>query len=124
HPNADRLRVCQVSDGAQTVQVVCGAANVRAGLKVPFARIDAVLPGEQADKPLKIRRAKLRDVESNGMLCSAAELGLSDDHEGLLELPASAEPGADLRQWLQLDDSSITLDLTPNRGDCLSIAGI
>ncbi len=124
HPDADKLRVCQVSDGEQTQQVVCGAPNVQAGMKVPFARIDAVLPGEQADKPLKIRRAKLRGVESHGMLCSADELGLSDEADGLLALSQEAVPGTDLRDLLQLNDVSITLDLTPNRGDCLGIIGL
>jgi len=118
HPDADRLRLCQVSDGGQVLQIVCGAPNVRAGLKVPLARIGASLPG------ITIKKARLRGVESQGMLCSAAELGLSEEHEGLLELPDEAPVGEDLRHYLQLDDLSIELGITPNRGDCLSIVGI
>jgi len=118
HPNADKLRLCQVSDGEQVLQIVCGAPNVRAGLKVPLARIGATLPG------IVIKKAKLRGVESQGMLCSATELGLSEDHSGLLELPEDAPVGEDLRDYLQLDDLAIELSITPNRGDCLSIAGI
>jgi len=118
HPNADKLRLCQVSDGEQVFQVVCGAPNVRAGLKAPFARLGAKLPG------LTIKKAKLRGIESIGMLCSAAELGLAEDADGLLELPEDAPVGEDLRGYLQLDDLSVELGITPNRGDCLSIAGI
>jgi len=118
HPNADKLRLCQVTDGEQVLPIVCGAPNVRAGLKVPLARIGATLPG------ITIKKAKLRGVESQGMLCSAAELGLSEDHDGLLELPADAPLGEDLRDYLQLDDLAVELSITPNRGDCLSIAGI
>lgn len=119
HPNADKLKVCRVSDGVEQYQVVCGAPNARGGLKVPFARIGAELPGE-----LTIKQAKLRGVESQGMLCSAAELQVSEDHAGLLELPADAPVGADVRDYLDLDDATIELGLTPNRGDCLSIAGL
>ncbi|KRW57994.1 phenylalanine--tRNA ligase subunit beta [Pseudomonas sp. TTU2014-080ASC] len=119
HPDADKLRVCQVSNGSQTFQVVCGAPNVRPGLKIPFAMIGAELPGD-----FKIKKAKLRGVESNGMLCSASELKISDDHDGLMELPADAPVGEDIRVYLQLDDASIEVDLTPNRGDCLSLAGL
>jgi phenylalanyl-tRNA synthetase beta chain len=119
HPDADKLNVCVVNDGNEQLQVVCGAANVRAGLKVPFAKIGAKLSTE-----LTIKRAKLRGVESNGMLCSAAELGLVDSADGLLELPASAPVGNDIRDYLGLDDLSIEVNLTPNRGDCLSIAGL
>jgi phenylalanyl-tRNA synthetase beta chain len=119
HPDAEKLNVCEVSDGKETVQVVCGATNVCAGLKVPFARIGAVLSAE-----LTIKKAKLRGVESNGMLCSATELGLAEVSDGLLELPANAPTGEDIRQYLQLDDVVIEVDLTPNRGDCLSIAGL
>ncbi|MEX2333620.1 MAG: phenylalanine--tRNA ligase subunit beta [Pseudohongiella sp.] len=124
HPDADKLRVCRVSDGSQTLQVVCGAPNVRAGLKVPYATIGAELPGAEADKSFRIKKAKLRGVESNGMLCSAAELGLSDAADGLFELPADAPVGTDIRQYLDLDDVFFELDLTPNRGDCLGIRGI
>ncbi|MEY4642122.1 MAG: hypothetical protein RLZZ227_2116 [Pseudomonadota bacterium] len=119
HPDADKLRVCNVSDGTEEFQVVCGASNVRAGLKVPFAKIGAALSPE-----FKIKKAKLRGVESSGMLCSASELGMAEESEGLLELPADAPVGADINAYLQLDDTLIDVDLTPNRGDCLSIAGL
>ena len=119
HPDADKLRVCQVSSGAETFQVVCGAPNVRPGLKIPFAMMGAELPGD-----FKIKKAKLRGVESNGMLCSASELQISEDHDGLMELPADAPVGQDIRVYLDLDDASIEVDLTPNRGDCLSLAGL
>ena len=120
HPNADKLRVCQVNDGSGTLlQIVCGAPNAAAGLVVPLARVGAELPGD-----MKIGPVKMRGVESRGMLCSARELGLSQDHAGLLELPADLAPGADLRQALDLDDTIFTLKLTPNRADCLSILGV
>ncbi|MGN8343024.1 phenylalanine--tRNA ligase subunit beta [Pseudomonas sp. SMV71] len=119
HPDADKLRVCQVSNGAQTFQVVCGAPNVRPGLKIPFAMIGAELPGD-----FKIKKAKLRGVESNGMLCSQAELQIGEGNDGLMELPADAPVGQDIREYLGLDDASIEVDLTPNRGDCLSLAGL
>ncbi|BES72109.1 phenylalanine--tRNA ligase subunit beta [Marinobacter nanhaiticus D15-8W] len=119
HPDADKLRVCQVAGGEETVQVVCGAPNVRAGLKVPFAVVGAVLPGN-----FKIKKAKLRGQPSNGMLCSESELQLSESHEGLMELPESAPVGKSLREYLGLDDVTIDVDLTPNRSDCLSIRGL
>lgn len=120
HPDAESLWICQVDDGSgELLQIVCGAANVRAGMKVPLARIGATLPDGSP-----IKRARLRGVESQGMLCAAAELALGEDDDGLLELAADAPVGSDLRDWLQLDDVSIELDLTPNRADCLSIAGI
>ncbi|MBF8780954.1 phenylalanine--tRNA ligase subunit beta [Pseudomonas fulva] len=119
HPDADKLRVCQVSNGSETFQVVCGAPNVRPGLKIPFAMIGAELPGD-----FKIKKAKLRGVESFGMLCSAAELQISEENDGLLELAADAPVGEDVRTYLALDDTSIEIGLTPNRGDCLSIAGL
>ncbi|MCV4266248.1 phenylalanine--tRNA ligase subunit beta [Pseudomonas capsici] len=119
HPDADKLRVCQVSNGSETLQVVCGAPNVRPGLKIPFAMIGAELPGD-----FKIKKAKLRGVESNGMLCSAAELQLGEGNDGLMELAADAPVGQDIRVYLELDDASIEVDLTPNRGDCLSVAGL
>jgi phenylalanyl-tRNA synthetase beta chain len=119
HPDADKLRVCQVSNGAETFQVVCGAPNVRPGLKIPFAMIAAELPGD-----FKIKKAKLRGVESNGMLCSQAELQIGEGNDGLMELPADAPVGQDIREYLGLDDASIEVDLTPNRGDCLSLAGL
>ncbi|MCB1669112.1 MAG: phenylalanine--tRNA ligase subunit beta [Pseudomonadales bacterium] len=120
HPNADKLRVCQVSGGESgSVQVVCGAPNARLGLKIPFATIGAVLPGN-----FKIKKAKLRDVESFGMLCAEKELGVSDADEGLWELPDDAPVGEDIRSYLNLNDRIIEVDLTPNRGDCLSIRGL
>ncbi|MDA8485332.1 phenylalanine--tRNA ligase subunit beta [Pseudomonas resinovorans] len=119
HPDADKLRVCRVSNGSETLQVVCGAPNVRPGLKIPFAMIGAELPGD-----FKIKKAKLRGVESNGMLCSASELQISDDNDGLMELAADAPVGQDIRAYLGLDDVIIELGLTPNRGDCLSLSGL
>jgi len=120
HPDADRLRVCLVNVGAaDRLQVVCGAPNAEAGLRVPCALEGAVLPGGHS-----IRRATMRGVESQGMLCSARELGLSDDASGLLELPEDATPGQNVRTVLALDDALITIKLTPNRPDCLSISGI
>lgn len=119
HPDADKLRVCQVSNGQETFQVVCGAPNARPGIKIPFAMIGAELPGD-----FKIKKAKLRGVESFGMLCSAAELQISEENDGLLELATDAPVGEDIRQYLNLDDASIEIGLTPNRGDCLSIAGL
>ena len=124
HPDADKLNVCQVSDGKETRQIVCGASNVRQGLIIPLAKIGAVLPGAEPGETWKIKPAKLRGVESSGMLCSEKELGLADSAEGLMELPADAPLGQDIRDYLQLDDTIIELDLTPNRGDCLSIEGI
>ncbi|MDJ0779874.1 MAG: phenylalanine--tRNA ligase subunit beta [Gammaproteobacteria bacterium] len=118
HPDADKLRVCQVDDGEGTHSVVCGAANVRAGLRVAFARVGAELPG------IKIKRAKLRGVESAGMICSAAELQLAESSDGILELPADAPVGVTIGDYLGLDDRIIDIDLTPNRGDCLSINGV
>jgi len=120
HPDADKLRVCQVDDGSGSdIQVVCGAPNAAAGMLVPFARVGAQLPGG-----LKIKKAKLRGVESFGMLCSAKEVGLAESSEGLMALPEEAPLGEDFRQWLDLDDQVYDIDLTPNRADCLSVAGI
>lgn len=119
HPDADKLSVCQVSDGTETFQVVCGAANVRTGLKIPFAKIGAVLPGD-----FKIKKAKLRGVESFGMLCAETELQIGEDSSGLMELAADAPVGADLRDYLNLDDQIIEVDLTPNRADCLGMSGL
>ena len=118
HPNADKLTVCTVSTGSEKLQVVCGAPNARKGMKAPLARIGASLPG------LTIQRSNLRGVQSEGMLCSAKELGLSDDHTGLLELAKEAKAGSDIRAALGLDDNVFTLKLTPNRADCLSILGV
>ncbi len=120
HPNADKLQICTIDHGAdESVQVVCGAPNARAGISIPLARVGAVM-GED----FKIRKAKLRGVESFGMACSARELGLSDDHSGLMELPQDAPVGMDLREYLELDDQAIEVELTPNRADCLSIQGV
>ena len=118
HPDADKLNVCQVTDGKESYAVVCGASNVRANLKVAFARIGAELPG------IKIKKAKLRGVESQGMICSAAELQLTESSDGILELPEDAPVGVSIVEYLLLDDNIIEIDLTPNRGDCLSIAGV
>ena len=119
HPDADKLNVCEVTDGEATYQVVCGAPNVRAGLKVPFARVGAVIGDD-----FKIKQAKLRGVESNGMLCGADELGLSDERDGLMELPDFFVTGSDFAELLSLPDQVVEVDLTPNRGDCLSITGL
>ena len=119
HPNADKLKVCQVTDGTENFQVVCGAPNAREGIKIPFAKVGAVLGPD-----FKIKKAKLRQVESFGMLCAASELGLSDDSDGLLELAESAPVGSDFREYLDLNDTVIDVDLTPNRSDCLSIHGL
>ncbi|HKJ71413.1 MAG TPA: phenylalanine--tRNA ligase subunit beta [Gammaproteobacteria bacterium] len=120
HPNADRLSLCTVDAGeGETRSIVCGATNMGAGDRVPVAVPGAVLPGG-----LKIKKSKLRGQTSEGMLCSATELGLGEDSAGLLILPADAPVGAPIRDYLDLDDTVVELDLTPNRGDCLSIAGI
>ncbi len=125
HPNADRLRVCQVDVGQGTwLNIVCGAPNARAGIKVACALVGAELPPGEDGKPVRIRLGKLRGVESQGMLCSARELQLSDDHGGLLELPPDAPLGQDIRQYLQLDDMLFTLKLTPNLAHCLSVYGV
>jgi phenylalanyl-tRNA synthetase beta chain len=124
HPDADKLSLCQVNDGDNDHQVVCGAPNVRPGMKVPFATIGAEIITGEGEKPFKIKAAKLRGVESQGMLCSAEELGLAESSTGLLELPGDAPTGQDVRDYLGLDDVSIELDLTPNRGDCLGMRGI
>ena len=119
HPQADRLRICQVNTGDAKHEIVCGAANARAGLVAPVALLGAVLPSG-----MKIKPAKLRGVPSNGMLCSAAELGLAEKSDGLMELPADTPLGQDVVELLQLDDRILELELTPNRGDCLSLRGL
>jgi phenylalanyl-tRNA synthetase beta chain len=121
HPQADKLQVCKVRAGGsgELLQIVCGAANARAGLKTALATVGAKLPGDKA-----ITAAKLRGVESFGMLCSAKELGLSETSEGIIELPADAPVGTDLRAYLDLDDEILELNVTPNRGDAMSILGI
>jgi phenylalanyl-tRNA synthetase beta chain len=118
HPGADRLSVCRVNVGVAPLTIVCGAPNVRTGSRVPTALAGARLPG------MEIAVAAVRGVESQGMLCSARELGLSDDAAGLLELPTDAPIGMDVREVLDLNDSVITIKPTPNRGDCLSLAGV
>ena len=125
HPNADRLSVCQVDAGTGSVlNIVCGAPNVRAGIKVPCALVGAALPPGEDGKPFEIKLGKLRGVESQGMLCSARELKLSQDHGGLLILPDDATVGRDIREQLRLDDTLFTLKLTPNLAHCLSVYGI
>lgn len=120
HPDADRLRVCQIAVGEpEPLQIVCGASNVRVGLKIPAALVGAVLPGD-----FKIKKSKLRGVESSGMLCSEKELGMAAESQGLMELPDSAPVGANIRDYLSLDDNIIEVDLTPNRADCLSVEGL
>ena len=120
HPDADRLSVCRVAAGdGETLEVVCGAPNVRPGLKSPFAPVGARLPNG-----MKLRRAKIRGVQSNGMLCSAVELALGDESDGIMELPDDAPTGDSLAGYLDLPDHSLDLDLTPNRGDCFSVLGI
>ncbi|ESH90734.1 phenylalanyl-tRNA synthetase subunit beta [Cupriavidus sp. HPC(L)] len=126
HPNADRLNVCQVDAGTgETLQIVCGAPNVKPGILVPCALVGAVLPPTEAGgKPFEIKVGKLRGVESYGMLCSARELKLSEDHEGLLILPDDAPVGENIRRYLDLDDQVFVIKLTPNKADCLSIHGV
>jgi len=125
HPNADRLRVCQVDVGQGTLlNIVCGAPNARVGIRVPCALVGAELPPGDDGKPFVIKVGKLRGVESQGMLCSAKELKIADDHGGLLELPLDAPLGQDIRQYLNLDDTMMTLKLTPNLAHCLSVYGI
>ena len=125
HPDADRLRVCQVDAGqGALLNIVCGAPNARAGIKVPCALVGAQLPAGDDGKPLLIKLGKLRGVESQGMLCSARELRLSDDHAGLLELPPDAAVGANVRDVLRLDDTLFTLKLTPNLAHALSVYGV
>ncbi len=120
HPNAEKLSLCEVTtDGNDRLQIVCGAPNVRAGLKVAVAMVGATLPGD-----VRIKRAKLRGIESNGMLCSSRELGLGTEHDGIMELSASVTLGADIRTALDLDDTALEVNATPNRGDCMSVFGI
>jgi len=120
HPNAEKLRVCSVDVGAaEPLAIVCGAPNVAEGMRVAVARVGAELPGGQ-----RIKRAKLRGVESFGMICSASELGLAEAASGILPLPGDAPVGEVLATYLQLDDQCIEVDLTPDRGDCLGLAGV
>jgi phenylalanyl-tRNA synthetase beta chain len=120
HPDADKLSVCKVSDGgSELIDIVCGAPNVRQGMKTPLAK-----PGVKLPNGMKLRKARIRGVVSNGMLCSAVELGLGDESDGIMDLPAGAEVGTPLVDFLDLPDAVIDLDLTPNRGDCFSVLGI
>ena len=119
HPQADKLKVCTVATSHGALQIVCGAANARAGLKVALAEVGALLPGD-----LRIKAAKLRGVESSGMLCSARELGRSVASEGILELPADAPLGTNLRDYLDLDDAILEVSVYPNRGDAMSVRGL
>ena len=125
HPDADRLRVCQVDVGApELLNIVCGAPNARVGIKIPCAMVGAELPPGPDGKPFKIKVGKLRGVQSYGMLCSAKELGIDEDASGLLELPLDAPLGQSIREYLNLDDTLFTLKLTPNLAHCLSVYGI
>jgi phenylalanyl-tRNA synthetase beta chain len=125
HPNADRLNVCQVDAGTGTLlNIVCGAPNVRAGMKVACAMAGAVLPPGDDGRPFEIKVGQLRGVESQGMLCSARELKLSEDHGGLIDLPEDAPVGQNFRDYYQLNDLKFTIKLTPNKADCLSVLGV
>ncbi|MCU7808084.1 MAG: phenylalanine--tRNA ligase subunit beta, partial [Candidatus Thiodiazotropha sp. (ex Semelilucina semeliformis)] len=120
HPDADKLSVCQVTVGGdELLQIVCGARNVSTGMRVPVATVGALLPGD-----FKIKKAKLRGVQSLGMICSASELGLAESSDGIMPLPVDAPVGDDFRSYLGLDDQAIDVDLTPDRGDCLGLVGI
>jgi len=119
HPNADKLKVCVVNSGKQKLQVVCGAPNVRVGMRAPLA-----LPGAALPNGLKVKAVTLRGVESQGMLCSAKELGLAEDSSGLMALPTDAPVGKSMAEYLNLPDAVLDIKLTPNRGDCLSVAGL
>ena len=120
HPDADKLQITKINVGDdELLDIVCGAPNCRQGIKVAVAKVGAVLPGN-----FKIKKAKLRGQPSFGMLCSFSELGITDDHDGILELPLDAPIGEDIREYLQLDDVTIEVDLTPNRADCLGIKGL
>ncbi len=119
HPNADRLTVCEVDNGAQTLTVVCGAPNVKVGMKSPLA-----LPGAELPNGLKLKAGKVRGVTSEGMLCAEDELGLSEDHGGIMELDAGLVPGKSFYEALRLDDYLIEIGVTPNRPDCLNVFGV
>lgn len=125
HPNADRLNVCQVDAGTGTLlNIVCGAPNVRAGMKAICAKSGALLPPGADGKPFEIKTGKLRGVESQGMMCSAKELGISEESNGLMELPEDAPVGQNIRDYLGLNDLKFTIKLTPNKADCLSVLGV
>src|SRR3954452_24950863 len=120
HPDADKLRVCMVDTGSETVQVVCGAPNARTGMKGVFAPSGSTIPGTG----LLLKASKIRGEDSNGMLCSSRELELGDDHSGIIDLPADARTGAPAAEALGLDDPVIEIKVTPNRPDCLGVHGI
>src|SRR5271156_3038700 len=120
HPNADRLRLCMVDAGAEPVQVVCGAPNARTGMKSVFSPVGTYIPG----KKITLAKGVIRGVESNGMLCSAAELEISEDHDGIIDLPDDSPVGAPYARWAGLDDPVIDINLTPNRPDATGVAGI
>ncbi|WP_223789179.1 phenylalanine--tRNA ligase subunit beta [Marinicella meishanensis] len=124
HPNADKLKVCQVAAGGDELQIVCGAPNARVGLKTALSTIGAVLPGKTPGEVFNIKKSELRGVVSHGMLCSEVELGISQESDGIMELPADAPVGADLRDYMQLADQLIDVDLTPNRADCFCLRGV
>src|SRR3954469_13640383 len=125
HPEADRLNVCQVNVGTGTMlNIVCGAPNVRAGMKAICAMAGAVLPPGADGKPFEIKVGELRGVESQGMMCSAKELKLSEESSGLMELPGDAPVGQNIRDYLALNDLKFTIKLTPNKADCLSVLGV
>ncbi len=125
HPDADRLRVCKVNAGGEPLQIVCGAPNARVGIKIPCALVGAQLPpAEEGGKPFAIKLGKLRGVESQGMLCSGNELGIPQEADGIMELPADAPVGTNIREYLKLDDTIFVIKLTPNKADCLSILGV
>jgi phenylalanyl-tRNA synthetase beta chain len=120
HPDADRLNVCKVSDGSgELIDVVCGAPNVQKGMKSPLAA-----PGVKLPNGLKLRKSKIRGIVSNGMLCSAVELGLGDESDGIISLPADAPVGESFAAYMNLPDAAYEMDLTPNRGDCFSVLGL
>jgi phenylalanyl-tRNA synthetase beta chain len=120
HPNADKLRVCMVDTGSETIQVVCGAPNARTGMKGVFAPVGTVVPGTGTE----LKKGVIRGVESNGMLCSEREMGLSDEHEGIIDLPDNAPVGAPFAQYLGMDDPLIDIALTPDRADCAGVRGV
>ena len=120
HPNADKLRLCTVDTGSDTIQVVCGAPNARTGMKGVFAAAGTKIPGTG----VKLKATKIRGVESIGMLCSEREMGLSDDHEGIIDLPESAPVGQPFAAYMGLDDPLFDIAITPNRADCLGVYGI
>ena len=120
HPNADKLKICIVFDGKQNIQVICGAHNVKLGMIGVFANVDTYIPGLD----LTLKKGNIRGEESNGMLCSEKELNISNNHEGIIELPQDTKLGIKVVEILNLNDPVIEIEITPNRGDCLSVRGI